>query len=115
MLEGWRLNGGEMGRGGVGGKPSGSEAEHRGIACLGLNRDKASVVVGEGGVKKAPDPPLGSQALAAGFGLQQSLTLKPSMCDCSCSRASSFSICLLVSLMLEQTAFMACRASSTAG
>jgi hypothetical protein len=37
------------------------------------------------------------------------------MCDCSCSRASSFSICLLVSLMFEHTVFMACRALWTAG
>lgn len=117
-------------------------------------------MVGEGGMKNALDPSLGSQApsvasvLRAVIWLQQRLTLQidgdwggwgiskisfvvvmlhdfrfsllqrfhsvaltsqPSMWDCSCSRASSFSICLLVSLMLEQTAFMACRASSTAG
>lgn len=41
-------------------------------------------------------------------------TSQPSMCDCHSSKTSSFSICLLASLMLEQTAFMAWRASITA-
>lgn len=42
-------------------------------------------------------------------------TSQPSMWDCSCSRASSFSICRLVSLILEHTVFMACKALCTAG
>ena len=42
-------------------------------------------------------------------------TSLPLMCDCSCSRTSSFSICCLVSLMLEQMVFMACRALWTTG
>lgn len=41
-------------------------------------------------------------------------TSQPSTWDCHSSRNSSFSICLLASLMLEQTAFMAWRASSSA-
>lgn len=41
-------------------------------------------------------------------------TSQPSMCACHSSKTSSFSICLLASLMLEQTAFMAWRASITA-
>ena len=45
---------------------------------------------------------------------QRTRTSQPSMWDCHSSRASSFSICLLASFMLEQTAFMAWRASISA-